>query len=190
MEFRKINSFKLRVLLSNADCRELGIRMRDGEPCGRGLRDAVRSVISAAETAVGFVTEGERLLVQLYPRDTGGAEMLVTGLSGVGDREREALSEAKNLTTYQERRATFRFTDLDVLSRAAALSRRDTTAELYSAPDGSYYLALSEELVDGFSDLDLLSEFGTRIGQADLRCLGEHLTLLFSDIALSTLAKI
>ena len=188
MEFRKINSTKLKVRLTDGECLELGISLSGGEACGLSMRDAVRTVVSRAEEAVGFTSEGEKLLVQIYPAEHSGAEMLITKLSGVGDRERTVLAEARSLTTYEERGVTFRFSDLDTLSAAASAAGRDSAASLLSHPDGSYYLTLTEELVDGFSDFDLFLEYGTRVTAAEMHSQSEYLTLLFSEVRLSTLA--
>ena len=142
MEFRKISSSKLRVRLTDGECLELGIDVC-GEGCGLSMRNAVRSIVGRAEGAVGFLSDGERLLVQIYPAETSGAEMLITKLSGVGARERTVLSEATNLTTYEERGGTFRFPDIDCLAGAAAHARRDSAVGLFSHPDGSLYLRLT-----------------------------------------------
>ena len=189
MEFNKVSSSKLRVSISEKECGELGLRRIDGDYDTVTARDAVRTVISRARDAVNFKSEGERLLIQLYPLKRGGAEMLITMLSIASEKEREAISEARNLTTYQGRDSIYHFLTLNDLVKGAKAVRRDAMAEMYLAEDGSYYLSLPEEIVDGYSSVEPLTEFGIRVSASAFRSETEHVRLIFSEIALSTLAK-
>ena len=161
MELLRINASKLKITMSARDCERYGICEVDGEFDSRLVREVIKDILEDAG-AGGFCHSGEKLLVQLYP-SADGAELFVTKLAGVGERELKAIDESRNLDTYRRARAVWVFDSAADLRRAARLGALDKkSADLYLRPDGRYFLVVEEESMGALSDLEMLSEFATR----------------------------
>ncbi len=166
MDYLRINSSKLKITLTSAECARYGIRESDGEYDSRLVRGVISDILEEAG-AGEFCHPHDKLLVQLYPIRTGGAELFITKLSHVGERERRAITEADNLDTYVRERVAFSFNSLDALIAASKLpSLRAKAADLYVRDERQYILLLDEERLGRLSDCDILSEFGSRLPPA------------------------
>ena len=163
MEFLRINASKLKVTLTAPECERYGIRERDGEYDSRLVREVISEILDEAG-AGDFCRSREKLLVQLYPARGGGAEIFITKLSQLGERERRAIGDAQNISTYERERAFFLFDSIDDLVGAAKiLARRKKRADLYLRADKRLVLALEEERLGRLSDCDILTEFAIRL---------------------------
>ncbi len=166
MEFLKINANKLKITLTCEECEKYDIKENGGEFDTGNIRSAITAILSEIE-GVDFKVEGEKLLVQLYPLKGGGAELFVTKLAGVGERERRAVGKSENLNTYESGVAYFSFDDLDTLTRVARImAGKGTRADVYRSHSGEYILAAKEEKLDGVSDLEVISEFASRLSRS------------------------
>lgn len=162
MDLLRINSSKLKITLSAAECERYGIKECGGEFDSRSVREVVADILDEAG-AGGFCKPREKLLVQLYPTGAGGAELFITKLSGVGEREQRAIRESENLTTYTKERALFLFESFsDLLSAARLKNLKRKNSDLYLRSDGKYLLVIDEQRGGLLSDCDILSEFATR----------------------------
>ena len=158
----RINSSKLKITLTAEELDRYGIQESGGEFDSRSVREVVADILEDAG-AGGFCKPGEKLLVQLYPMPKGGAELFITKLSSVGERERRAVEAAGNVNTYEKERSVFVFECLEDLLRAARLPRLSgRRADLYLSAEGKYLLVMEEERLSGISPLDVLLEFSTR----------------------------
>lgn len=190
MEFLKINASKLKITLSAGECEKYNIKENAGEFDSTKVRDAIGEILDAAG-ASDFQTSSEKLLVQLYPTGDGGAELFVTKLALIGERERRAVKNSDNLNTYVKREAHFLFPDFDTLIRAArAMSGKKKRSDLYLGEEGKYLLSVIESKIDSVSDCDVLSEFGTRLYSQDHRISPEWYKLLRRGDAIDILAKL
>ncbi len=164
MEFVPVGPMKLKVILNNDDCLKYRINPDLPEPDGVSIRNALRELFALAAEKTSFRVGSEKVLVQLYPIPSGGCELFVTKLSAIGEREREAIKNSASLTTYQGRDAVFRFEDFVSLVRSAhSLRGTASVSDLYCGWDGAYYLSTAENLIGGISDVEALSEFGSRL---------------------------
>ena len=80
MELIIIGENRLKIMLTGEDM----ARYELSEPCAESLgaraRRALRSIVADAHAKIGFDTDRERLLVQLYTSRGGGCEIFVTKL--------------------------------------------------------------------------------------------------------------
>ena len=166
MEFLSVGGIKLKVILNAAECEQYGIDRLDGENLGEAERASIKSILTAASEEISFFASGERLLIQLYPLGDRGAELFVTKLSAIPERERRTVTES-GILTYQGRRAVFRIADKSALVGISRLLG-DRAVDLYLAADGAYYLTLDECVFADVSDCEPLSEFGERIHKLPL----------------------
>ena len=182
MDFLRINSSKIKITMSRLECDRYGISERGGDYDSKLVREALSDILEDAG-AEGFAKTGEKLLVQLYPAENGGAEIFVTKINNLGERERRAISRADNLTTYNKERASFVFESPRELYRAASLLKKDKPSDLYRMCDGRFLLFIEEEHLGGLSDLEILSEFSTRVPVSEYLPSPEWDTLIFKDNA-------
>lgn len=191
MEFVCVSPMKLKIILDSDECDKYGIKPGAEECDGAVIRSALRTLFSLAQERCGFRVGCERVLVQIYPIPEGGGELFVTKLNSVGDREREAIKSSGSLTTYQGREAVFRFEDFDTLLLAAASIKRAVgESDLYRDTDGAYYIRTEENLLSGLSDVESLSEFGTRLQALPSGIDGEWGKLLVEGCALAYLRRL
>lgn len=97
MELIVINPNKLKIMLSAPDMVRYELETTHMDCADPHTRAAFRHIFDDARNEIGFDTEGERLLVQLYASKEGGCEIFVTKLGipsedeGRGDGERALL---------------------------------------------------------------------------------------------------
>ena len=185
MEFLSVGGIKLKVVLDPLECEEYGISRLDGGVLGEGERESVRRILERARAEASFFTAGERLLIQLYPLGERGAELFVTKLSAIPERERRTVTES-GILTYLDRRTHFRFSDRQSLLGAVGLLR-DRPIDLYLAVDGSYYLTLDESFFGEASDCEALTEFADRVHRLPLGISNEWGSQLLNRRPLATL---
>lgn len=167
MKFLSVGMSKIKVMLSPEECAERGIAPDSAEASDRQVRAALPEMLELAGRECGFSSDNERLLIQLYPSG-GGCELFITKLSAMGERERRAVSQAQELTTYQGRVAFFAFPSASALLAAVRALGADIPSSIYRSDDGEYFLSLREQTVDGMSDVDVLSEYGRRVASLPL----------------------
>ena len=184
MEFLSVGGIKLKVILNAAECEQYGIDRLDGENPGEAERASIKSILAAASEEVSFFASGERLLIQLYPLGERGAELFITKLSAIPERERRTVTES-GIMTYQGRHAVFRIADKSALVGVSRLLG-DRAVDLYLATDGAYYLTLDECVIGDVSDCDRLTEFGERIHKLPLGIDTEWGRCLLSSLPLVT----
>lgn len=188
MEHLRINASKLKISLSAEECKRYGIRETEGEYDPLPVREVISDILKDAGLG-GFYKLGEKLLVQLYPNGRGGAELFITKLSSVAERERRALAEAELLDTYSKERVAFVFEDVEALiDLCRILAKRDKRADLYLSHSGKYLLLLEEEHILGISDCDIATEFGERLSSTGYLPSPEWDKLLIKDDAIAKLA--
>ena len=179
MEFLNISDIKLKVTLSNDECREYGINTDANDFSGAKIRRTVREILTMVSEKSGFKVDGERLLVQLYPLPDKRCEIFVTRLTGRSRRESSELELSDGLSVLEEKRTAFRFDTTDDMIRAVrAVYREGMIADLYLDDLGRYYIHAKEEITDGFSELEPFIEFGDRLSALPLAVLSEYGTLI------------
>ncbi len=78
MELIKVNSLKLKIILSPLDIKNLGLDTSQGD-CEESLSmRAFREILDKAKEQTGFESGTAQLYVQFYPSKDGGGEMYIT----------------------------------------------------------------------------------------------------------------
>ena len=185
MEFINISDIKLKVILTKKECEAHGIDTARSNFSGVDVRRAIRQILAVAEQECGFKADGTRILVQLYPLPDGRCELLVTKMVAISARDRAALSLSDGVSVMEQRRGAFRFDSREDVFRAVrAVQSRRIDADLYLDDLGRYYISAREDIADGFSELEVLTEFGDRLPSLPMAVLSEYGTLLARGNAL------
>lgn len=190
LQVLRINSTKLKITLTDEECEKYHIEEKGGEFDTTQLRGAISAILSELGD-LDFNIDGEKLLVQLYPVKTGGAELFITKLSGVGERERRAIGRSENLNTYCTERAYFCFDSLSSLICASrVMSGKGIEADVYLTPDGEYILSVIDGRLDGLSMSDIFLEYSTRLPTNTALEVGEWYRPLRLGDALEMFARL
>ena len=209
MEIILISECKLKIALREEDLAAFEIRADELDYSNTETKRMFWDLLSRAKHKTGFDTDGQRVLVQLYPSKDGGCEMFVTKI-GLLDEEGDTkkCSQGYERLTSQIKKqkksispkgvcSVFSFDNIDKLLRVC---RRlsdigyigDSSA--YSAENGRCYLFLADVEAAVYSPLDefsFLSEYGTRENSELTRYyVLEHSTPLCEKNAVSTLGKL
>ncbi len=80
MELIVIDQNKLKIMLTAPDMNHYDLRAERMNGADAETRRAFRHIFDDAREQIGFETEGERILVQLYTSRSGGCEIFVTKL--------------------------------------------------------------------------------------------------------------
>ena len=82
MELIVISESKLKIMLTGPDMVKYELEGDAADCADAHTREAFRHIFEDARAEIGFDTEGERLLVQMYASKGGGCEIFVTKLGG------------------------------------------------------------------------------------------------------------
>ena len=80
MELIAVNENKLKIILTPQDLEEFSIDADSLDYSRSETRLLLKCLLLRAKNEVGFISEGCRLLVQLYPSKQGGGEIYITKL--------------------------------------------------------------------------------------------------------------
>ena len=205
MEIIMINENKLKVMLCKEDLCHFELSPEQLDYSNTETKRMFWDVLSRAKHQTGFDTDGQRVLVQLYPSKEGGCEMFVTKIGVLRDNSNE------NIKTYtKEKKQTvltnskkdfsysaFRFDDtesmLEVCRRLASIGYIGESSA-YFCENGKKYLLLSDIDFDEFAPPDefsFISEYGDFENSKRLRYyLSEHGKTICEYDAVSTLSKL
>ena len=188
MDFIRINDAKLKVLLTQGELEQYGIRITDGDCEGGRIKEALKSIFDEAGAKAGFTVGKDRALVQIYPTE-GGAEMFVTKLSALGERERRAINDSP-LPVSREAGRVFGFDSLELLADAArAMGQTDCRSTLYYSNEGRYYISITERGIGKLLRCEILGEYGKE-AELPLDVPGEGGKLVLKENALQALARL
>ena len=190
MEFLPINKAKLKIKMTKEELEKYGIdptRSDYDESC---LRGSIGELLALANSECSFTVGNERVLVQLYPSEEG-ADIFITKLSIMTSKERKAVDESSELTTYGTREYVFCFYSLEELLRGVrAVGENESLCDLYRLSSGNYYLCVRERALDGLTPMIRFSEYGYRVPSLPKDALGEYGICILKGEKLSFLSKI
>ena len=78
MEIIMISDCKLKVMLGEEDLKQFEIKAEQLDYSNTETKRMFWDILNRAKHQTGFDTDGQRVLVQLYPSKQGGCEMFVT----------------------------------------------------------------------------------------------------------------
>ena len=78
MEWIRINTNKLKIMLTAEDAKRYALRFERVDYTDAGTRRAFRSILTDIKKETGFDATEDRVYIQLYPSREGGCELFVT----------------------------------------------------------------------------------------------------------------
>ena len=211
MEFILISENKIKVMLTPEDLDEFDIDADELDYSNTDTKRMFWDILSRAKHCTGFNTDGQKVLVQLYPSRHGGCEMFVTKIGVLHPTHTDCPAESQyppiiteNITHGGEKvnrfekkqYATFKFESLSImLSVCRALHKIGYSEEssAYISEDDRLYLTLLGVDTSGYEPLDkysFLTEYGScENHDAAERYLGEHARPICLKKAVETLAR-
>lgn len=194
MEFLLIGESKLKIVLTEADMKEYGLRMNGESPDGGGRRSMWR-ILDLARAEVGFDPSGDKILIQFYPQKGLGCEVFVTKLGILPDSSARMVSKSDRVSLLSRRLSCFRFDTLEALIAAARSVKARcegirVEADVYKSRD-SYFMSVEEYGKGGEpAEFPQLSEFGERLTAECGAYIGEHFDKILHADGIETLAML
>lgn len=210
MEIIMISESKLKVMLSAEDLQEFDLETESLDYNNTETKRMFWDILNRAKHSVGFDTDGQRVLVQLYPSRAGGCEMFITKLGSVCRSEENPSPKTELKTVIKPisrqsgdgahkasdtRPCVFSFDRMEALLAACRrLSGIGYTgeSEAYMGDDRRAYLFLCLPDHGCYLPLDeyaFLHEYGARENTESFRhFVGEHANAICQSRAVETLA--
>ena len=201
MEWIRISTHKLKIMLSAEDARRYALDCERADYTELITKDAFREILTDVKKASGFEAGDDKIYIQMYPSKAGGCELFVTRM-GLSFEEsgtavpppRHEPQRPKSPVTVQKRAGALRFERTEELLRlcrtiAAGYGGK---SEIWQGEDGAWWLILHEE---GDAerlrrDFRFLREFGElRDAESARTLLAEHGRLLCAENAVQTFAN-
>ena len=191
MEFLVVSKTKLKAILDKEDMKKYKLEGEGAEGDSLAARRAFREILAVATEEVGFDTERDKVLIQLYPSRDGGGELFVTKLGSLNKNDMRAIKESGNVTILSTLSRLYKFDCLDELILGAkSIKSRDLLSAAYYI-DGAYFLYVEERCESGVrSEIVRLSEFAERLPEKLLPYIREQGRELFKSNAVGKLAAL
>ena len=189
MDFLVINESKLKITLSKEDAERLRLDPQSASYSTADERRVFRKILDEAEAQVGFISRGDKILIQLYPSRDGGCEIFVTRLA-LPARAQRAIDSAGNITVLEGRRELYRFSCIADLRQFAAVAAGRGFFPVSDAyiTEGACFLDVEENSKRDGQEYFYINEFATRC-DGDFRIyLREHYPAIHEGNALSALS--
>ena len=159
MEWIRISTNKLKIMLSAEDARRYSLNCENADYADLMTREAFREILTDVRQETGFDATEDKVYIQMYPSKEGGCELFVTKLglllteddheapSRTKDQVGDAPKAKKQPQTVRKRSTSFLFSSLDHL---LALCRRLSVSytgesEIWLDENGAWWLILTEE---------------------------------------------
>ena len=194
MEFILIGESKLKIMLSAEELKGFEVEACELDYATTETKRMFWEVLARAKRQTGFDTDGQRILVRLFPSKKGGCELFVTKL---GEKQEPDEGEERSTRTAEER-AAYSFSTLEAMLQACRRLREigfsgESSAYL-GEDDGRGYLFLTGEglgVLSPLSSRSFLGEYGSHesVG-ASLSRLGEHGKCLCPESAVEILGAL
>ena len=191
VEFLVVSKTKLKAILDKEDMIKYKL---DGAESGADSitsRRAFREILAVATEEVGFDTEKDKVLIQLYPSRDGGGELFVTKLGSISKTDMRAIAGSESVTMLTNISRLFRFDDLEgLIFCAKSIGGSDIPSTAYYI-DGAYFLHAQEKCTaGGISELSRISEFAERLPEKLVPYVKEQGRAIFTESAIEKLAAL
>ncbi len=210
MEIIMINDSKLKIMLREEDLRQFEISADELDYSNTETKRMFWDILCRAKHKTGFNTDGQRVLVQLYPSKDGGCEMFVTKMGSLGESDDE--HKCTHSTGYEKLCSQLKKQKKNHLSKGIlGVYGFDKTEWLirvcrklsslgyigdssaYKCDNGRSYLFLTDVDTSPAMPLDefsFITEYGTPESSDMLKYyIGEHGKVLCESNAVSVLGK-
>ena len=191
MEWIRISTNKLKIMLSAEDARRYALNCENADYADLMTREAFREILTDVRQETGFDATEDKVYIQMYPSKGGGCELFVTKLglllteddheapSGAKNQVNDAQKAKKQPQPTRKRSTCACFSSLEHL---LALCRRLSVSytgesEIWLDEGGTWWLILTEEgdLKVGRGHLSFIQEYGQTVASDRARAfLPEH----------------
>ena len=206
MEFILISEDKIKVTLTEAELEEFDLVAEQLDYANTETKRMFWDVLSRAKSRTGFDTDGQKVLVQLYPSRDGGCEIFVTKIGSMyrelGDDPLDSEARPIAMETVSPKRrkklpapdrvryAVYSFSTLEDMIRVCRELERqgypDESAS-YISDEQAFYLVLSTH--SSPERYPFILEFGEEeSSRSAVQILSEHATPIKAERAVSALA--
>ena len=210
MEIIMISDCKLKVMLGEEDLKRFEIKAEQLDYSNTETKRMFWDILNRAKHQTGFDTDGQRVLVQLYPSKQGGCEMFVTKIGllyseneeespkyNCGEKDNQKASRTKKEKRHMTDYSAFSFDTvtsmINVCKRLCALGYIGESSS-YICDNGKKYLLLSDIYDDEYRPINEFSFILEYASPEDTKKLGyfisEHGKLIFENDAVSKLGKL
>ncbi len=197
MDVLKISDTKIKIMLSAKDTENYELNPLEADYADKATRIKVFKILDYIKKHYGFNYEGDKLLIQFYPSKDGGAELFVTKLTALLQKNERAISKSENITMLESKHRIYLFKEFDDLLRAAKiLMNREgniVESQLFFSDNDGYYLEIAERgshRIGGISELAILSEFSDYVPKEKHPYIIEHFKKLTKGNAIELLSKL
>ncbi|MBQ9071296.1 MAG: adaptor protein MecA [Clostridia bacterium] len=196
MDVLKINSTKIKIMMSPSDVKKFGLNTSDIDYNDKETRVKVWEILDFVKSNHDFDHGKDKLLVQFYPSKDGGAELFVTRLVGLSKGKERWVSKAGNVTMLDSRQTVYNFKNFnDLIHIAKIINGRKSIkgSELFYDDYDGYYLEITEQgktRLDSICDLAIIMEFAEATPKDKLPYITEHCKKLTDGSAVEQLAKL
>ena len=205
-----ISDCKLKVMLGEEDLKQFEIKAEQLDYSNTETKRMFWDILNRAKHQTGFDTDGQRVLVQLYPSKQGGCEMFVTKIGLLYSENEDEISRyncegkynQKNLRIKKEKKQTnvysaFGFDTIksmiEVCKRLCEIGYIGESSS-YICDNGKKYLLLSDIYGDEYSPINEFSFILEYASAEDPKKLGyfisEHGKLILENDAVTKLGKL
>jgi negative regulator of genetic competence, sporulation and motility len=201
-----ISEKKLKVMLCQEDLQQFEIKAEQLDYSNTETKRMFWDILNRAKHLTGFDTDGQRVLVQLYPSKEGGCEMFVTKIGLLNQSDYETLKTSEGKTTQkfhiQKKRSHKKelcifsfYSSKDLITVCKRLSYLGYIGEssAYIGNNEKRYLILSDiesPSNDILSEFSFIFEYGNIEEENVLSCyISEHGKALCENNAVAVLAK-
>lgn len=192
MEWIRISSNKLKIMLTAEDARRYELNCESADYADAISRTAFREILTDVRRETGFDATEDKVYIQMYPSKEGGCELFVTRLGLLTECEQ---AQAKAATQQKRRNAEERRTALvfEALEPLLSLCRRlqqshIRASDAWQDESGRWWLLLRHAQA---ISLPYLSEYGKGVPYKQaLLFLSEHGKQICKSNAVSTLGNL
>ena len=148
MEFLLIGESKIKIVLSRDEAEKYGRDTTSADVSGPIARRVFWRILDMAKTEVGFDPAGDKVLIQLYPLNSGGCELFVTKLGILSESSARLVSKSDRIAMLSKKRSLYAFDSIDDIVGAAraiknAVGRLSVKSDVYTEGE-RYYLSVDE----------------------------------------------
>ncbi len=180
MELIVVSDSKIKITLSPSEVRQYGLEV--GEGSNGVSKKSLTRLLEEIKRRCGFESEGEKVVVQMWPDREGGCEMYITRVSVTSP-----LRQGAGKRVYAFDAFPYLLAVCGILSKGSYVAPSDA----WRCDDGKWYLSLEAEGGDKALDaLSFVEEYGQRQRGNILRRLSEHGTQVATGNAVERLASI
>ena len=196
MDVLKISDTKVKIMLTRADVKKFKLDTDNVDYSDAKTRSKVWEILDCVKKHHGWSSNGDKLLIQFYPSRDGGAELFVTKLDKLSDKNEKTLAKSQNVTLLDSKRVIYVFKNFDDLLRASRIVKNIggiKNSELFYDENEGYFLEITERGGAGcrhIPEFAILLEYSSAVPRELYPYINEHYNKLTKGNAIEQLARL